>query len=256
MGYIGESYWAFSPVISILVMVAVIYAAIKRPGYSGLVLIAIALNSVFYLFYHFHTYYLLPIVPLSLLLVGIMLDSFLKNTAWLAGISVGLVFISAFFMLVMLSSHKYGQDEYPQTIKMISTATADKIALEVPDFIKGNEGPILEYYLPGVDIRTDKEQQDFPRDEQVYWLTEPQWVGLDYTEREGVQVCTVGRVAPVIFGYRVLAAPDINLHYFNMGYLRFEKSHDIVFGLSEQRQPHMVLINWTGLAASSAKTGQ
>jgi len=250
--FVVETYWALSPLVSLLVIASLVFAMVKGGQKGRLILLVMAAFVLFYFFYHYHSYYILPLIPLSLLLVGVMLDKHLESTKLLVGVTLAIMFVSTFFAIAMLSSHKYGHNVYSQVASVVNSAKQSDIVIEVSDEVKGSYGPILEYYMPGVTIKADK-QEDFPEDKQVFWLLQPRAVANDYINKEGVYVCESSWVDPVIFGHTVIVGErEPNPHIFNMGGLELERSTNIMFGLSESRLSEYLLVDWTKLGTPSS----
>jgi 4-amino-4-deoxy-L-arabinose transferase-like glycosyltransferase len=82
--FLIELFWALSPVVFIIAIVAVIFKAIelsksKSAGSEGLLMTVLSLFTILYLFYHYHSYYMLPMFPLLLLFSADFMGSRIKD---------------------------------------------------------------------------------------------------------------------------------------------------------------------------------
>jgi hypothetical protein len=197
------------------------------------------------MFYHFHTYYLAPVVPLLMLLTAQTLSERIKIVSLFAVCAICLAVLSSFFSFAMLGAHKYGFGEYEQVAEIVNRAESKKVVLEVPSSTYENYGPVLSYLMPDVSIRSDKSPEDFPKDCEVFWWISPKAYSDEYVKRPGVWMCYSNQYSPAVFGYRAAIDFTMAIHSFDMGQINLEKAPDRMFGMSEIPYPGCILINWS-----------
>ena len=239
-----------SPVVFFMGIAAIIYTIraflkTKRVGFDGLIVAVIVLFAAFYAFYHYHTYYMLPIMPFILLLVARMLSEQVKDVSWL---SIGAVLMVAqllFFTFAMLGAHKYGFNEYEQISGIVNNLESENVVLEVPGLIAGNDLPALKYLMPNIDIRSDANPKDFPKNRKILWWIKAKGYDETYVNKSGVWLCNTYRFSPAVFGYRLSVNPLLQTHRFDMGEIGIEEAPDCLFGMSAQSFPAYILIDWS-----------
>ena len=113
-GSIGlEAFWAFSPVIALL-LAAGVAAALARPSRATLfALLPLSGFAVFYLFVHKHSYYLLTLLPFGAALAG-RLASRLRPPGLRVALAATVALSGVFWSLLDVTSMKSGFVEFAQ----------------------------------------------------------------------------------------------------------------------------------------------
>ena len=149
----NELWWMHWPPLFVLVMAALVYAFRRRTPGDLLAITFIGVNIAFYLFFHFHTYYLLPVAPFTALLAGRLTDALAihKRAVALAGVgvlAVGLVVAS----FVMLGGHKIGAFSASGAEQAIGPESVGA-DLWVDQGLLANFGDAIEFYVPNMVLR-------------------------------------------------------------------------------------------------------
>ena len=147
-GSIGlEAFWAFSPVIALL-LVAGVAAALASPSRATLfALFPLAGFALFYLFVHKHSYYLLTVLPFGAALAGRLLSRLRPPGARVA-LAATLALSGAFWSLVDVTSMKSGFVEFAQFGKTAAELPGPEHRLLVDREMSDSYAPVIRLYDP------------------------------------------------------------------------------------------------------------
>jgi hypothetical protein len=147
-GSIGlEAFWAFSPVIA-LVLVAGVAAALARPSRATLfALLPLSGFAVFYLFVHKHSYYLLTLLPFGAALAG-RLASRLRPPGVRVALAAIVALSGAFWSLLDVTSMKSGFVEFAQFGRTAAELPGPEHRLLVDREMNDSYEPLILLYDP------------------------------------------------------------------------------------------------------------
>lgn len=148
-----EVVWLHWPLFALTALAGVGYIGWRRTTGDKLVLAMLAVNFLFYLVFHMHSYYLLTWAPFTALAAARLLDAGIEKApvpGWSATamLAAGLVLAS----LVMLAGHKFA----PVTTQEVQPAIGPGAAgadLWADEVIWGNIGPALDISVPEMTVR-------------------------------------------------------------------------------------------------------
>jgi 4-amino-4-deoxy-L-arabinose transferase-like glycosyltransferase len=146
MYFAREWYWMLSPGLAVVVVVGVLYLMWRHRPADVLVLLALGVNVVFYLFYHLHTYYLYPALPFAALCGAALMEPLEQRSARGAFATlclVGLLVVP--FALTTLAGKKLG---YWSSDQVAAAAVANGVdpartALAVSPLFRNSWEPAL-----------------------------------------------------------------------------------------------------------------
>ncbi len=147
-GGIGaEAWWAFSPLIA-LALAAGVAAAVPAPSRATLfALLPACCFSLFYLFAHKHSYYLLTILPFGAALTG-RLVSRLRSRGLQIACAAAIAVSGSFWSLVDVTSMKSGFVEFEQFGKAAAGLPGSEHVLLVDREMGDSHLPVIELYDP------------------------------------------------------------------------------------------------------------
>ncbi|MDI6891755.1 MAG: glycosyltransferase family 39 protein [Actinomycetota bacterium] len=239
--FIGESFWMFSPLVFVLVVLGIGLLLYRRNHSDKLILLTLAVYTSFYFFFHQHTYYLLPIVPFACIAGATLIDSMKSRLIFVFVLSIPLI-TSVFYSVLLLAGHKYGYNHFKNLAMVVEKEAGTKsAAILITDTFDAEYGPLVEYYLPWAKVTT-KEDVVFGKGKKVYFLA-PWWVlNLDPSSL-GVQNISRTMYLPTAFGYVFYQAPSSD-HYFAQGKLKVVKVGAFTdFGFTRVKVPFLTLVD-------------
>lgn len=147
-GGIGaEAWWAFSPLIA-LALAAGIVAAVPAPSRATLFALFPACGfSLFYLFFHKHSYYLLTILPFGAALAGRLISRFPSRGLRIA-CAAAIAVSGSFWSLVDVTSMKSGFVEFEQFGKAAAELPGAEHRLLIDREMNDSYLPVIEFYDP------------------------------------------------------------------------------------------------------------
>ena len=147
-GSIGlEAFWAFSPVIA-LVLFAGVAAALARPSRATLfALLPLSGFAVFYLFVHKHSYYLLTLLPFGAALAG-QLASRLRPRGVRIALAATVMLSGVFWSLLDVTSMKSGFVEFAQFGKTAAELPGPEHHILVDRDMNDSYEPVILLYDP------------------------------------------------------------------------------------------------------------
>jgi 4-amino-4-deoxy-L-arabinose transferase-like glycosyltransferase len=148
-----ELSWMHWPPFWLFVLGALVYVAWKRESGDKLAIAFIAVNLLFYVFYHFHTYYLLPIAPFTALAAARAIDAIRERIPALGWATFG-VFVACLSLgaVVTLAGNKIGSFS-PAEIEPALGVEADGADLWADWSIWANMGPAVDMYVPNMTVQ-------------------------------------------------------------------------------------------------------
>ncbi len=219
-----ELLWMHWPPLAALVLAGLGFIAWKRTTGDKLLLSLIAVNLIFYIFFHMHTYYLLPLAPLTVLAAARIFDrlvDLVPRVAWpaFAALLPGLV-LACF---VMLAGQKLTPFS-PQVIEPAIGSRARGADLWADPLIWGNVGPTLELSVPNMRVRKLPEGEELPvindvaRDRESFLVT-PREATRSGTGRPFEKIASLEDTLHevVVFGVAVSQVPPISYNIMMNG---------------------------------------
>jgi hypothetical protein len=244
-GSIGlEAFWAFSPVIA-LVLVAGVAAALARPSRAILfALLPLSGFAVFYLFVHKHSYYLLTLLPFGAALAG-RLASRLRPPGVRVALAATVALSGAFWSLLHVTSMKSGFVEFAQFGKIAAELPGPEHRLLVDREMNDSYEPVILLYDPKARLTVIEDapaESDgrlrLPR-KDLYLL---RFVPPQSQKPPAGWLFSRTRYGLRLPGSTVLEAHP-NPHFFRQGRYFFEKTGGFGFGRREFRTyPALLLL--------------
>ena len=217
----GQIAWMFSPVLIVVIVASLTYMAVKRQVADKFVISMFCTLLVVFLFYNYHVYYYLPLVPFGAiasargtaaaarwLTRGETPDASRTFATTLMTATTVLAVVLLGFALMTLSAKKYIGVPTDAHIPLLAAMGYDpaKLVLGVDDTVNGWEGPAIIYHAQqaGVQVVTFplRAGATIPADSRLVVLTA-------YAQHPGSGARFIGYpiarvVAPVVFGQAVL----------------------------------------------------
>ncbi len=210
---LNELLWLMTPVIAVLAVAAIGYLLYKRGSGDKLLLLSVAAYIGFYLFYNFHSYYLIPLTPFVALAVAratFALARRVPHITWAWAVLLPFLLVAT---LVLFAGNKYGRWDAEQVRASIPAPLAGATVFDTFD-VSGSYQPALEYTLAParvVELPGDFQQNPvLPSAEtsRTYLLTSlepqssdgvaPEYIAAYYERITSVVICGVeiGQVPP------------------------------------------------------------
>jgi 4-amino-4-deoxy-L-arabinose transferase-like glycosyltransferase len=147
-GAIGaEAWWAFSPLIALLLAAGVVAALPALSRVILFVLLPLSGFALFYLFVHKHSYYLLTVLPFAAALAGRLVSRFSSRALRLA--CAGATALSgSFWSLVDVTSMKSGFTEFEQFGRAAAQLAAADHVLVIDREMADSYLPVIRFYDP------------------------------------------------------------------------------------------------------------
>jgi len=217
----GEAWWSLSPLISVVVIAALVPALRKRSNEILFVLLPLAAYMVFYLRTHKHSYYLLSALPFAASLAGFAISS-IRNAALRRIIVVTILVSGAFVSLLDLASMKMGFREFADFGRW-QGVQPPQIPVVVDNDVTASALPIVRYYVNDrpIVISADPSERGYRlsfADPET--TASPSTVIFD-RDRFGVQI-----------GFWRGAEEHQNPHYFRHGQYTFERVDRFAVGFT------------------------
>jgi 4-amino-4-deoxy-L-arabinose transferase-like glycosyltransferase len=233
-----ELRWMHWPPVFVLAAAGVAYALWRRTDADLLALVFVGVNLAFYAFYHFHTYYLLPVAPFSALLAAGVIEALAERwraVVWpvTGALVAGLVVAS----LVMLGGHKIGAFS-PASIEPAIGPDAMGADLWVDYRIWANYGPAVDLYVPNMTVRAVPEENLDPGPENLTPGVRSFLLTPAVADIGEVAELHEHRHALVLFGIRISEWPEQD-HYLANGpwQVRWGAYPPLTFGLRPIEPP-------------------
>jgi 4-amino-4-deoxy-L-arabinose transferase-like glycosyltransferase len=156
----------FSPGPALVAAFATLFLLLRRSNEDRLVLALAGAFIAFFLIFHKHSYYLLPIVPFAALATAELLSSIRRTRIRTASVVV-LVAVLSFYSVLMLGGHKLGRNELAVALSQVPEEAG--VAVETVRSFDESYGAIISYYRPRAEIRHDAAAQ-FPRDRPTFFV--------------------------------------------------------------------------------------
>jgi hypothetical protein len=142
-----EAWWAFSPLIAVLLAAGVAAALPDLSRATLFVLLPLAGFALFYLFVHKHSYYLLTLLPFGAALAGRLVSRFSSRALRMA--CAGAIALSgSFWSLLDITSMKGGFAEFEQFGRAAAELPAAEHTLVIDREMADSYLPILRFYDP------------------------------------------------------------------------------------------------------------
>ncbi|MHB0975615.1 MAG: ArnT family glycosyltransferase [Candidatus Aquicultorales bacterium] len=233
---LSEVFWMLSPPLFLTALAALIYMAVKRQSADDLVILFIGVNIAFFLFYHYHTYYILPVAPFGALAVARGLYSLgIKSWGKAALSSIAVLILGVGFSLLMLAGQKYGKTPIAR-IEETMRGRPDKTTLAVDAGVEGNYGPVLRQYAKKVKLIAYPPTGSVkPREgDSVFVLAQYNSVAAAQGMPAPAQILPQNEVRVVLFGVAFSQEP-VSRHQFTNGAIKAEAAGSFFdFGIEER----------------------
>ncbi len=230
LGFFGELVWMVSPVLAFLLLVALIYLIASHKRQDFLVASLLFVYTAFYLFYHYHTYYLVMIAPFVALAVARALEGFGVTTWARVGTAGGLLCITLVgASLLVMSVHKYGDDGL-DLIEGILDRTSPGAKVQATYDFTDNVGPAVTPYLS----RPVERLAPLPDGKPSRADSKAAVIGYNVWRmtRPAIPVPKTS-TRLVLFGYALTSDPR-SVHVFDVGHVRFERVDGLgTFGVQD-----------------------
>ena len=213
-----EAFWAFSPLISLVLLSALAFAAFRRQREHLYIILPLAAHALFYAGVHKHSYYLLGLLPFAAILTAQAVDTWLGASA--RTFLTGAVLLSgAFVSLVDLTSMKLGFSEFAQLGAQASVTGSGPRSYLLDKVVLENAFPVVAYYEPaarlqlaeGLRAADDGRLLPSPASTRFLMFTSPQDQGAP-----GVELFTRTRFGVTLFGLTIASA-HANPNFFRQG---------------------------------------
>ena len=219
-----EAFWAYSPVVSLLLLAGAVLAVLRPSRARLYVALPLVSLTLFYLFVHKHSYYLLGLLPFLAVLTAEAAEAWLRPP--LRRFATGAVLLTgAFVSLVDLTSMKLGFTEFAQLGAQVRAAAAPPRNFVVDEVVRGNAFPIVAYYAPGVSVLAADQvpaapdgRLKVPPATDLLFFTNP-----NERAAPGVDVFTRNRYGLTLFGV-TLASAHPNPNFFRQGPYVFKRT--------------------------------
>lgn len=241
----NELLWFISPPLFFGFVASFAWLIYKRQQSDLLVALFAAINVLFYFFYHFHTYYLMPVGPFAALAIARGGYSF-KLSDWrrIAIAAVAISMIGTFFSLLMLTGQKYGRTVFANA-DINANLDLSKTTIMVGKRVMENNGPVLKRYITEAKIINyppSPDESARPGDDRVVIDLDSR---VDPTAGKGLTLVTnlpEEWFRVVVFGYAFGQRPP-RLHYFGNGEIDIEKvGSPFEFGLRSDLGPSVYAV--------------
>ena len=143
----AEVMWLLSPGVTIALAVALVFALRRGNAGDKLAAAGVAVTIAFFVVFHFHSYYLLPLAPFAALMVGGGLDS-LADRSGVGAVGVGttLALTTAVAAFLLMSGQKWGQWSAEGLVEVLEERGASHTVF-MTDPVGGSIKPPVEYYI-------------------------------------------------------------------------------------------------------------
>jgi len=226
-GLLLEAIWAASPVIAVVLLLAILDAFRRRSRevlFAGLCLAAF---GAFYLFVHKHSYYLLATLPFAAVLAGNAAEAVAsRKRLWIALLAV-VAATGTFVSLLDLAGMKLGFGEFAEFGRRAAAIATPTHPVLVRREVRDNAGTVIAFYDPKARLFT---VEDLPADpDGRLRLPDPNppllltFVPPQTKELPGGWLLTRDRYALELFGWSI-AEDHANPHYFREGEYVAEKT--------------------------------
>jgi 4-amino-4-deoxy-L-arabinose transferase-like glycosyltransferase len=162
----SELVWMFSPGPALVAALATLFLLLRQSNEDRLVLAIAGAFIAFFLIFHKHSYYLVPIVPFAALAIAELLSS-IRRTRIRTASAVVLVAVLSFYSVLMLGGHKLARNELAAALTQVPEEAG--VAVEIVRSFDESCGAIISYYRPRAEIRHDAAAQ-FPRDRPTFYV--------------------------------------------------------------------------------------
>lgn len=220
---ISEQFWMLAPILAVAALVGIGVLATKRSSADKLVLSFLAVYSVFFLFFNYHSYYLVAVLPFAALAGARAIWTLFAKTGRRVAVAVALALVVTLpFTLLVLSSKKWTMLRLDGAPAILERAgyQPDATALGESSVIDGRHGPAVGYYFEraGYPAPTlySTSQSEIPSasGQRLVLLGDGLSDPLPGTRRIAPLRLTVG--SPIVAGWMFRMQPS-NIHYFTPG---------------------------------------
>ncbi|HEY3373500.1 MAG TPA: glycosyltransferase family 39 protein [Candidatus Aquicultor sp.] len=147
--FLKELVWAFNPLMFVLAIIGIVYLGVKRSVSGSMLILSIILGfTSFYILYHFHTYYLLPLMPFGIIAAAYFLESLFQDRKQLVIATVGLYMVSVFFTGILMHSVKFGYTEFADIKNLTGQPISESTTVYAQQIVFDNFGTLLSFYFP------------------------------------------------------------------------------------------------------------
>lgn len=228
------------PLFAVFVLAGIVFISVRRTTGDKLIIALIAVNLLFYMVFHMHTYYLLPIAAFTALAAARLLEVIVEKVpvvGWgaLTVFMVGLIIAS----FVTVTGHKLAPYKLAEVPPVLG-AQANGADLWVEPTVWMNVGPAIDVSIPDMTVRRVPEDLFLPDPSEVandrpsYFLT-----AYDMTDAAGGPVPEVATlydspIEVVVFGTAIHQSPDnYNVMANGPWRVRWGAYSPFTFGLKE-----------------------
>lgn len=238
--FLNEVVWMFSPVVFVIVIAGIVFLFWERSDEDKLILWSLGVYTLFYFFFHQHSYYLLPIVPFACM-AGAKFIYSMKSELVFVFILSAILATSIFYSVLLLAGHEYGYHEFKDLGEIIEReAGTQDVVIQVTETLSGSYGPLVEYYVPEAKVTV----VDTPKKEsqKTYFLDF--WWFLNVDSKKGGVYATYRTIYfPTAFGYVFYQTPPSN-HFFTQGKIKTLRVSSVTdFGFTRLEVPSLLLID-------------
>ncbi len=229
----GQPFWQrfgvefmgmMTPIVLALALGGLFVALRRRTPADVLIVCGLGVNLLFYVFFHFHTYYLLPQAPFAAMLAARGMDTLWADRPRRVAIAVAvLAAVLAFSSVLLLGTKKWGHwgPAYVDSDMDRVAGHAERVTLHVVSSIPANSfGPAFERDVRRTHVVYEPLRET---DRVVPGSTElaliPRYVMAASDIRPSGSP-RVTRYRPVLFGFAIDVDPG-ELHFFATGPVRF-----------------------------------
>ncbi len=212
-----EMFWMLSPVLVGLLLLGLYFALKSRKSADKLLLSLLGVHALFFTFYHFHTYYYVPLVPFAALLAGRGLSGAgLRSPRRLTSVLVVTVLLLGAGSVYTLAGKKYSMYplDFPYDVAFRAGLDPSETVVEVQERFWGSFGPAIaaEAVLQGMPPAVVESQESTKAPAKGRLL-------VAEAGRTGPGISTISEMkgvgrAPVLFGYAVVHDSLSDIHRF------------------------------------------
>ena len=157
----SEVFWAFSPVIAILLLAAAAAAHWRLSRETLFALLPLSGFAFFYLFVHKHSYYLFTLLPFGAALAGRLL-AWVRPRGLRLAVLVVIALSGVFWSLLDLTSMKLGFREFAEFGERAAALPGAEHYLLVDREMRDSYAPVLRFYDPKAILSTIEDMRADP----------------------------------------------------------------------------------------------
>lgn len=146
----GEQFWMLTPAVALAAALGIVIAVRKRSAADTLLLSVVAVFSVFFMYFNFHSYYFIALLPFFGILASRGLWTVWAHDDRRVLVTIALVVMLSFPLSVLTMSAKKWTavrlDEAPRLLERAGF-DPDRTTVGMSSMMEGSFGPAIAYYF-------------------------------------------------------------------------------------------------------------